>query len=225
MDSISDRLRDTRLQAEIDESNAQWSLIYAVEFGLQYYIAGRYGLLTHFSPTCGNQLHHAMEFFLKACLARTDTWQQILEYGYRQSYGHDLELLWAEFRRRNPDRTLAEHDEVIAGLNKFEEIRYPTDLVAKGGLLSISPGEVAPHERTRGSLTPEERHFHLELPKVDRLATTLIKASHYNPVLVSQWLTQHPRAAEYYWLENTAPVVPKPAAGTPATQGPIEILV
>jgi hypothetical protein len=69
-------------------------------------------------------MHHAVEFLLKACLARqdpadagkSDTWEQISEYPRR--YGHDLVRLWREFKRRHPDPALAAYDDFIEGLNR-----------------------------------------------------------------------------------------------------------
>ncbi len=126
-------------QAEQDESSAASYWLYAVEFGTHYYIVGRYSMFSGFSVISGNLMHHAVELLLKACLARQDpkpnvsrkpdTWAQIQKYGSRKRYGHDLERLWSEFKTRNPDVTLAEHDEVISGLNKFEDIRYPDNLI------------------------------------------------------------------------------------------------
>ena len=111
-------------QAEQDESSAASYWLYAVEFGTHYYIVGRYSMFSGFSVISGNLMHHAVELLLKACLARQDpepnvsrkpdTWAQIQKYGSRKRYGHDLERLWSEFKTRNPDVTLAEHDEVIS---------------------------------------------------------------------------------------------------------------
>lgn len=217
MNTIPEELRDKRTQAEKDKSTASSYWMYAVEFGLHYYLAGRYSMFARFTPTCGNQMHHAVELLLKACLALGDTWQQIQSYGRRDSYGHDLEKLWAEFKRRNPDPTLTAHDELIAELNKFEDIRYPEQLIKGGAMLSVGLYEVPPEHRTapvptaKGYVsTPENRRFYLELPRVDRLVQTLFQASGYKPeVLV---FLPEPHAREYLWLQNAAPLLPKPGA-------------
>ena len=221
MGTLPHEMRDKRTPAELDQSRAQSFWQYSVENGVQYYIAGRFGVLAHLTPTCGNQMHHAVEYLLKGCLARqdpedpgrSDTWQEISKYPRR--YGHDLEKLWAEFKKRNPDPALAVYDDLIDGLNRFEKIRYPNDLIEKGAMLAVSLAEVPPEERTRGVLMPPDRIFQLELPRVDRLVQLLFKASHYNPEFggVAYLLRRDP-AAEYLWLHNTTPIVPKPPAAT-----------
>jgi hypothetical protein len=176
MNTIPHELRDRRTPAEPDQSRAQSFWQFSVDNGVQYYIAGRFGMLARLLPTCANQMHHAVEFLLKACLARqdpenpgnSDTWQEILEYGHR--YGHNLKKLWAEFRKRNSDPALAAYDDFIEGLNRFERIRYPNDLIEHGAILTVSIVEVPPAERTRGLLMSPDRIFQLELPRIDQAA-------------------------------------------------------
>src|SRR5579863_2353379 len=163
---IPEEFRDNRPQAEKDKSTASRYWMHAVEYGLHYYLAGRYSMFARLTPTCANQMHHAVELLLKACLAVDDTWQQILDYGERESYGHDLEKLWAEFKKRKPNPALDAHDDVIKGLNKFGDICYPEDLIQGGAMLSLGLDEVSPEHRTApveapaGSLlTPQERRF------------------------------------------------------------------
>ena len=219
MNTIPHELRDKRTPTELDQSRAQsfWGL--SVESGIQYYIAGRFAMFAHLTPTAGNQMHHAVEFLLKACLARqdpedpakSDTWQEILKYPRR--YGHHLEKLWAEFKRRNPDPALAAHDDVIVGLNRFEDIRYPNDLIENGAMLTVSMVEVPPGERTRGLLMSPDRIFQLELPRIDRLVQLLFKASLYNPEFGGLgYLLRRAPAAEYLWLQNETPIVPRSAS-------------
>ena len=221
---IPEEFRDKRPQAEKDRSTASRYWMHAVEYGLHYYLAGRYSMFARLTPTCGNQMHHAVELLLKACLAREDDWQQILSYG--QSYGHDLEKLWGEFKKRNPEPALDEFDDVIKGLNKFEDIRDPEDLIQGGAMLSVGLYEVPPEHRAghvEGSggnlVTPEERRFHLELPRVDRLVQTLFKASDYNPEVLS--FLREPHAVDYHWLHNGAPLMPKPTPEATVVQGPL----
>jgi hypothetical protein len=56
-----------------------------------------------------------------------------------------------------------------------------------------------------------DRVFHLELPRVDRFVRLLFTASHYNPDFgtVAYLLRREP-AAEYLWLHNATPLIPKP---------------
>jgi hypothetical protein len=220
---IPEEFRDKRPQAEKDKSTASRYWMHAVEYGLHYYLAGRFSMFARLTPTCGNQMHHAVELLLKACLARDDAWQQILSYG--QIYGHDLEKLWGEFKKRNPDPALDAHDEVIKGLNRFKDIRYPEDLIRGGAMLSVDLYEVRPEHQTAPvegpgeTLSTPERRFHLELPRVDRLMQTLFKASDYNPEVLS--FLREPHAMEYHWLHNAAPLLPRPTPDATVVQGPL----
>jgi hypothetical protein len=220
---IPEEFRDNRTQAEKDKSTAASYWLYAVEYGIHYYIAGRYSMFARLTPAAANQLHHAVELLLKACLALSDSWQQILKYGH--SYGHDLEELWIEFKTRNPDPALAAHDDVIKELNKFEDIRYPEQLIAGGAMVSMGVHEVLPEHRTRPAdlpegllTTPENRRFFLELPRVDRLVHALFNACHYNPEVLA--VLREPRAREYLWLHNTAPPLPEPTSEEPTGTAP-----
>ncbi len=170
-------------------------------------------MFAQFTLTCGNQMHHAVELLLKACLAKQDSWQEILKYGHRGSYGHDLEKLWAEFKRRNPDPKFAVHDELIQGLNKFEDIRYPEDLIKGGATFGVGLYELDPQHRSgpadsvSAAVIPEGRRFYLELPGVDRLVQALAKATDFNPEAMV--FMRAPHAAKYHWLDNAAPFLPQ----------------
>jgi hypothetical protein len=221
MSAIPEEFRDKRTQAEKDKLNARSYWMYAVEYGVHYYLAGRYSMCARFTLTAGNQMHHAVELLLKACLAMGDRWQEILRYGHPKSYGHDLEKLWAAFKERNPDPALLAHDALIKGLNKFEDIRYPENLIQGGAMLSVGLYEVPAEHRTRPVddpraplITPEDRRFYLELPPVDRLVYALFKASCRNPGSLDA--LREPHALECLWLQNDIPLVPKPPAGTAA---------
>jgi hypothetical protein len=179
---------------------------------MQYYIAGRYAVISCLSPTAANQLHHAVEFLLKSYLAKKDSWATVLRYGhspnkkYRKRggyYGHDIRRLWLVYRKRVKDPSLVVHDEVIKRLHKFEDIRYPTDLVVKGGMLTITRYETDPPPRHRKSRVSKNRYFFLSLPQIDRLCKVLLDSCGYNRHLLS-WLTQRPKADEYYRIDNEA---------------------
>jgi hypothetical protein len=229
----SDKSSSKRSQAEQDKSSAAAYWLHAVEFGTHYYIVGRYSMFSGFGVVSGNLMHHAVELLLKACLARQDpdpnanrkpdTWAQIQKYRHTKSYRHNLEKLWSEFKTRNPDVASAEHDEVIRGLNKFEDIRYPDNLIQGGAVLSVSLYEVRPEHRTapipalhQPLVKPESRMFYLELPRIDRLVQMLFRASHCNPEVLNFQI--HPHAAEYHWLQNAAPLLPPTSrrSGDPA---------
>ena len=124
-----------------------------------------------FNPLCGSIAHHAIEMLLKSCLAKDDSGDQIAEY--RKTYGHKLGALWKVFRSRNQHLNLdPEFDLIIEELNKWDEIRYPDQLVLEGGHLDI--GFVEPDPPSSGGQHPR---FKLYLPALERLASVLIKAT------------------------------------------------
>jgi len=166
-------------QAQIDDSNRQSYWSHAIRYGLQYYVSGRFAAASGFSPVTANLLHHAVELLLKACLAYDDSLAEIWKYGSKRSYGHELPLLWEEFKRRNPGLSTAEFDAVISELHKFENIRYPETLIKEGATIAVAIFDVAIPPTGKG-VNPETVYV-LNLPQVDRLMKVLFDATHGNP--------------------------------------------
>lgn len=215
--------RRQRTQAEIEDS-LKWDFWeYSVDFGMQYYGAGRFSAFAHFVPTCGNQFHHAVEFLLKACLAYRDPWSEIKKYRRQDSYYHDLEKLWAGFRKWNVDPALAEYDELIAQLNKFEEIRYPEKMRDLSRMFNISLTEIAPGEETRSADGRTYEVYTLVLPRIDRLVQLLFRAANRTGPH-NTWAGRR-SAKRYFWLHNTAPFLPKPDWIDEIPTGPDEAAV
>jgi hypothetical protein len=76
-------------------------------------------------------------------------------------------------------------------------------------MLTVSLGEAALEERTRGLLMPPDRIFQLELPRVHHLVQLLFKPSHYYPHFGGLgYLLRCDPAAEYLWLHNATPIAP-----------------
>ena len=162
------RKQDPRFNDSSFRSTYHWL---AAEFGIQYYLAARSAVAAAFNPVCGSIAHHAIEMLFKACLANDDSGETIAKY--IDIYRHNLDLLWAEFRRRNQHLNLdPEFDLIIDELNKWDEIRYPNQLVLEGGHLDI--GFVEPDPPPSGG---QHSRFKLYLPALERLASVLIKAT------------------------------------------------
>ena len=151
-----------------------WS--HAIRYGIQYYVAGRFAAASGFTPVLANLLHHAVELFLKACLAHDDPIERIRQYrNGRTGYRHNLPLLWKEFKKRNPAVARPEFDPIIEALHKFDEIRYPEQLIDGGATIIIAifavegqPREVREEEQTL---------YVLKLPQIDELMGLLFKAT------------------------------------------------
>jgi hypothetical protein len=161
---------------QMDESFRKSYWAYAVRYGLQYYVAGRFAATHRLTPVLANLLHHAVELLLKACLSNDDAIETIKKY--RQRYSHDILKLWDAFRSRKLDPGLVEFDEIIAALNDFEEIRYPERLIENGANMGI---DLFVEEPKRINGQEPGRSYYLSLPPIDRLMGLLFEASNANP--------------------------------------------
>jgi hypothetical protein len=186
----------------------RWSYRHnSLAFGAQYYVAGRFAFLSQFVNVAANLLHHGAELYLKAALSKDDPAPTIRSYGGRNAlYGHSLARLWLEFKRRNPTAPLAAHDATVEALDKFEDIRYPDELLAGGALINFSvetPGLIAATQANPA------RTFTLVLADVDRLMADLYPYIGFETFVLSMHLGNE-QAQTYYNLRNlaTRPAVP-----------------
>ena len=195
-------------QQQLDESYRSRYWQHAVEYGVQYYVAGRFAAHARLTPVCASLLHHAVEMLLKACLAYQDTADQIRAYGGRANYGHSLPTLWQEFKRRNAALDLSAYDEIITRLQAFETIRYPEQLIEQGALLSVGLYEVDPPQYMGPGQRPVPGYV-LMLPQIDRLAALLFKHTHLNPeaICTTQFGYGREHAATYLWCNNATPLL------------------
>jgi hypothetical protein len=96
---------------------------------IQYYLAGRSATFAHSLPVAGNLFHHAVEMLLKFFLIKTYSDDQL-----KKKFGHHVKKLWGEVMKIVNDPSLSKFDNLISGLNDFEDLRYP----GKGYVISIS---------------------------------------------------------------------------------------
>jgi hypothetical protein len=183
-------------QEQMDESfrDSYWQ--FAIRFGLQYYVAGRFATAHRFTPVCANLLHHAVELLLKACLSRDDSRETIENYGQKKVYGHDILLLWDAFKKRQPTPIPTEFDVIVAALHDFEDIRYPEELIRNGAIISINPFVEEP---IRADAQIAERSYNLSLPPIDRLMGLLFTASHANPPFFLHEITDEKSTGDNYY--------------------------
>lgn len=184
-------------QEQKDESERQGYWYHAIEYGLQYYVTGRFAAAHRFTPVSANILHHAVELLLKACLAHDDTLETIRNYWHpKKGYGHDIIRLWEVFKARSTAPVPAEFDVTIKGLHAFEDIRYPETLIRDGATISIGIFEVEDPIRTNGQI-PENLYV-LQLPQIDRLMGLLFRASGANPPAFLPAFTNDEIGLSYY---------------------------
>ncbi len=219
---------------QLDESTAQRYWIHAAEYGIEYYIAGRYATYAYLTPICSNLLHHSIEMLLKSALAYEASWKYIRSFRNFPGSGHDIRVLWWKFLHRpklkgegkhlpdyEPDATvlLTMYGKLIEELHQWENVRYPEKLIVDGGAFNVSSIlDLQPHEMTTGG-NPYMTRYQLVLPQIDRLVTYLFKETHLNPNFTSRW---NQYAAAYLWLHNGAPPIPQPTAANVIAQSPPE---
>jgi hypothetical protein len=97
------------------------------KFGSQYYVAGRYGVFAGLMPVAANLHHHAIEMFLKGALSKSMSLEEL-----KRKLGHRLPKIWTKFKRQASDPSLNRFDKIIKELNKFEDIRYPDEILRRG---------------------------------------------------------------------------------------------
>jgi hypothetical protein len=100
------------------------------DIAIQYYLAGRSATFASSMPVAGNLFHHAVEMLLKFLLIKSSYSANQL----KNKFGHGLNKLWIAVKSILKDPALDKFDELIFGLNEFEDLRYP----GKGYMVSIS---------------------------------------------------------------------------------------
>ncbi len=161
------------------------------DFGTQYYVAGRYAVFAHLMPVAAHLLHHAIEMFLKGCLVDTMTLVEM-----KKTLGHDLLKTWNHFKNTTGDPSLDRFDGVVSNLHRFETIRYPDLIIAKGLICSIGFGATA---ESVASERPEPQYY-LDVEAIDSLARALFKHASFNPTAFAMSLASTGR--EYLFKMN-----------------------
>lgn len=149
---------------------------------LGYYASGRLALRARAGPlVSAHILHHAIEFVLKATLARHTTLSDM------KKFGHRLPDLLASAEARSVELRSDEHRATASLLHELWESRFPDRIVAGASTLSFTVGGRTGEPRAEArSGSPEGRV--LELARVDRLFCAGFRASGLNPAAFTQRL-------------------------------------
>lgn len=146
-------------------------------YGGQYYAAARYAAFAGFNPVVGNLFHHAIEMFLKGALSKSFSLDIL-----RNSFKHSLSKLWDEIT--NSDPRLSRFDNLITGLDKYEEIRYPDKLITKGAHLHIDITKVgAAMNKSSGEYLDKLPVYKVCVEEIDELVAALFKLASRNPLV------------------------------------------
>jgi hypothetical protein len=173
----------------------------AFDYGIQYFANGRFAIVAGLQPVGANLLHHALEMYLKGCLAKRDKAPEIRRYW--KTYRHSLSRLWKELKRRFPNASLAEFDDAIAELDKFEVLRFPETISKSGAHIQTGFVDLVP---PAGPSTNQPSQFNLCVPPIDRLVKRLYELAEFNPEASMHARNEH--AVKYLELQNQTPLVP-----------------
>jgi hypothetical protein len=150
-----------------------------LERGMEYYVVARSAARAHLGLVCGNLYHHAIEMCLKARLVRS----VVSSLDELKSFRHNLNKTWRAFKQECPAAPLAQYDNAVATLNKFEKLRYPDAAVLKRGTQvmvqwlpsSVPTGDVSKKAPPR---------YVLIVTEIDRLLAAVFAASSRNPLFL-----------------------------------------
>lgn len=149
---------------------------------LGYYASGRLALRAQAGPlVSAHILHHAVEFVLKAVLARHTTLSEM------KKFGHRLPDLFDAAQTRSSELRSVEHRATASLLHELWEMRYPDRILTDRVTFSFSPGERADELRTEPLPEGQKDHV-LELARVDRLFCSGFRGAGLNPAAFTQRL-------------------------------------
>jgi hypothetical protein len=149
---------------------------------LGYYASGRMAARARAGPlVSAHLLHHAIEFVLKATLARHTTLAEM------KKFGHRLPDLLGSAEARSAELRNAEHRATVLLLHELWESRFPDRILSGGVTLSFASGGMSDGPTDAGVSGSAER-FVLEVAHVDRLFSAGFRASGLKPTAFVQRL-------------------------------------
>jgi hypothetical protein len=171
-----------------------------IEYGLQYYTAGRCAVSTGLNPVAANIIHHAVEMFLKAGLCAHTTEDE------RRKLGHDLPKIWEKFKtHHDPKGALARFDGCVQGLHEFEDIRYPEGMMKPGSIVLRMQFANAPMPKDQVMLTgkPQPKEFSLEMSEIDTLIRAIYNAAGIT-IIMSHLIAKYREPGKTYLKQENA---------------------
>ena len=139
---------------------------------VHYHVAARWSVREGLDAIAGPLAHHAVESYLKSFLALS------MDERSRKRISHDLPKLWREFKARS-SCNLDHLDGAIDRIDRFEQLRYPEEMVNSGMLMSIDfQPPIAPTSRALPTPLPS---YDLRLTDLDAIANALLSQRRHNP--------------------------------------------
>jgi hypothetical protein len=168
-----------------------------LDLAFGYYMTGRFALLNglYVGP---NLMHHAVELLIKYTLLkdvpeaeRSTQTEQI-----KQTYKHDLNRLWDQYKQHVALTDLSRFDQVIPDLDRWEKVRYGGFPTAGIGVAKAIGPVRAPAPTSR----PTDLYV-LGWDELDELVTAMFAASEINPKFAGTGYS-HTDLREWYQREN-----------------------
>ena len=156
---------------------------------LGYYASGRLTFRAGAGPLVpAHILHHAVEFVLKATLARHTTLAEM------KKFGHRLPDLFASAGARSAELRCDEHRATASRLHELWESRYPDRILSDAAAFSFTMGDLADEQRA-DARSGSARGQVLELARVDRLFCAGFRAAGLSPAAFMERLGPDAREA------------------------------
>jgi hypothetical protein len=165
-------------------------------YGCQYYVAGRYGVFAALIPVAGNLHHHAIEMLLKGALSKSMSLEDMKKTKLR----HKLDKIWDAFKTQTGDASLSRFDKVIEELNKFEDIRYPDELLKKGASMMFDVTKAGAAMSFVSGVSEPQYKFCLE--EIDELVGEIFKIASRNSDAYLKSMMVGPDAQNYLQRDN-----------------------
>jgi hypothetical protein len=168
-----------------------------LNLSFEYYLTGRQAAMARL-VAAANLFHHAIELLMKYQLVKDvpnegqATCQQKLR---SRQYGHKLRALWPEFKSASGDSTLAQFNQVVSDLDRWEDIRYggfPLGLTIR---MEFSDRKVPPVQQIAGQT---EDVYTLSLEQIDELYTAMLSASSVMPEYLTDLYLKRPENRAMY---------------------------
>jgi hypothetical protein len=164
-------------------------------YGCQYYVVGQYGVFAGLIPVTGNLHHHAIEMLLKGALSKSMSLEDM-----KKKLSQQLDKIWDAFKAQTGDASLSRFDKVIEELNKFEDIRYPDELLEKGASMMFDVAKAGAAMSSVIGVSEPQYKFCLE--EIDELVGEIFKIASRNPDAYLKSMMVRPDAQNYLQLDN-----------------------
>ena len=144
-------------------------------FGSQYFAQARFSSEVFYLPVCVTLFHHSVEMLLKGYLSKTKSLSEL------KNFGHNLVVLWDEFKEQVGVEGLSIFDYTIKKLDEVELLRYPNVIVDEGYLLNVKYGP--PSTPTSLPGMEEVNQYFIDVLDLESIAAEVFKACEVNPSL------------------------------------------